>query len=193
MSLLALALPSLTLPTRAALEFAGVMTSERALRFLLIDQDTKGTSGWLSIGESFSGHSIVAFDEKNDLLFLLSTKGEVRLPLKASRVKSSKGAPKRIARTQEKMARENTIFMVIAPNGTIEDLEGMKKRLTELRPTLRDVVFTHMQLPENAPTDGKQYQEFVLPAMISFDAACSKMGLRHAGGQIDPPPSRQKP
>lgn len=53
---------------RSALEFSAYIHSGTDSWFVITDIEENTSSGWIVIGESFKGHSIVAFDQKKELL-----------------------------------------------------------------------------------------------------------------------------
>lgn len=179
----------LALPARSALQFAGFMSLDGTLRFVVTEGIGGRTSGWLSVGESFAGHTVVAYDDKLETLILKSQRGEVRLPLNAARIKPGESSPSRMAMAREQQSGLNTVFMTITANGTIHDIDAVKKRLAALRPDIKEAVYSHMQLPDNAPVNPREYHAFLLPAMLSFEEVCTELGLKHAGGSIKPPKS----
>lgn len=172
-----------TQAVRASLEFAGFIHSGGILRFVLTDKTEGSTSGWLEIGASFAGHTIIAYREEEEVLILRKGGGEVRLTLRTSRVDpgTSKAAQK------EPQSRQNTLTLQISENGTIHDIEAVKVRLAAMRPTLRNVVYSDMQLPSNAPRNPREYHAFLLPAMLAFEGLSSEVGLQHAGGSVMDP------
>ena len=52
----------------ASVEFAGVSIDPSGSRFLLTDEETGVSSGWIEIGDSFNGYNIVSFDAKAEVL-----------------------------------------------------------------------------------------------------------------------------
>jgi hypothetical protein len=75
-----------TLALRAEVEFSGFfITSDTAL-YSLTDMPTGASSGWLKVGQTFRGHTIVSFDKDTDTLNVRQGDHVTRLRLRASKV-----------------------------------------------------------------------------------------------------------
>jgi hypothetical protein len=80
----------ITLNSRAALEFSGYfITAEHAL-YSLTDTESRRTSGWLKIGQTFADHTIVSFDREHEVIHLRKGETPVRLPLREAKVKDAR-------------------------------------------------------------------------------------------------------
>ncbi|MDO8539712.1 MAG: hypothetical protein Q7S40_04665 [Opitutaceae bacterium] len=73
--------------SRAAIEFSSYMQTEEQSTFVLTDTEDARSSGWLAIGQSFRGYTLIAFDRKSEVLSVRNGDTTIRLPLKPSRVK----------------------------------------------------------------------------------------------------------
>jgi hypothetical protein len=71
----------------ASLEFSGYLRVGNETHFVVTTVEEKQSSGWLIAGQSFRGYTIVAFDPKEELLFLQKGDEQVPLRLKSSKVK----------------------------------------------------------------------------------------------------------
>lgn len=76
-----------TLGLRAEIEFSGFfITSQRAL-FSISDTSDQRSSGWLKIGDSFRGYTLVSFDAKREVVSVRRVDELLEIPLRASKVK----------------------------------------------------------------------------------------------------------
>jgi hypothetical protein len=73
-----------------ALEFSGYISTGSELRFIVTNLDSRRTSEWLMIGDTFEGHSIAGFDLKEEVLVVHHAGTPVRLSLKGARVRDAK-------------------------------------------------------------------------------------------------------
>lgn len=70
-------------PVRAEVEFAGYVTHGTETRFTLVDGAINLASGWLPVGGSFGGCTVVAFDARTETLTLERPGATLRLQLMA--------------------------------------------------------------------------------------------------------------
>lgn len=75
---------------KGEIEFSGFFTAPREAYFSLTDTDGSRTSGWLKIGQSFAGYTVLAFDEKREVITLRQDGRLVNLPLRAAKIKSAR-------------------------------------------------------------------------------------------------------
>jgi len=54
----------------AEVEFAGYMTVDGDVQVVLFDAEARKASGWLAIGQVFSGHIVQSFDAKREVITL---------------------------------------------------------------------------------------------------------------------------
>jgi hypothetical protein len=73
----------------ATLEFSGYIESRNEFRFIITDIDEKSSSGWITIGQSFNGHRLVAFDRQKEVLSVKKGESTLELRLKESRVQDT--------------------------------------------------------------------------------------------------------
>jgi hypothetical protein len=84
--------------SEAALEFSAYTQTARELKFVVNDPEEAQASGWLTIGQSFQGYTLVAFDGQQEVLSVRKGDTTVRLSLKASRVKTQSSNTPELAR-----------------------------------------------------------------------------------------------
>ena len=107
---------------RADLEFSGYLTIGKQVHFVVTDLQSHKSSPWLAIGDSFQGMMVTAFDAKNETISLKGPDGPIYLPIKASRVKSSKWAEKIVVRL---MVRNGGEVSISAPASASESLDSL--------------------------------------------------------------------
>lgn len=108
---------------RAALEFTAYLETPKEARFVISDNAAKTSSGWITLGQLFSGYTLVAFDRKNEVVSLKKGEATLELRLKDARVKEG-----------------------MNPNGELaarlaaakEELTKMLMRFTERHPRVRE-------------------------------------------------------
>lgn len=81
---------------RATLEFTGYTQLAKESKFVIRDVEEKTSSGWIAIGESFKGYTLIAFNREKELLTVKNGDSTIELPLKLSRVREGK-APAPVA------------------------------------------------------------------------------------------------
>jgi len=81
---------------RATLEFTGYTQLASESKFAIRDTEEKSSSGWIAIGSSFKGYTLVAFNREKELLTVKNGNSTLELPLKLSRVREGK-APEPVA------------------------------------------------------------------------------------------------
>lgn len=79
-----------TLGLKAEMEFSGFFTTSTEALFLLTDTETRRSSGWLKIGQSFDAWTVVSFDRAHDVITLKKGGESVKIPLRASKVKNGR-------------------------------------------------------------------------------------------------------
>jgi hypothetical protein len=94
-----------TTPCYAALEFAGYISIGSDLKFVITNTETKKSSLWLSVGESFEGYRISAFDPKHESLTLRKEAETLELPLRPSQVMPGGHSPELARRLEEMRER----------------------------------------------------------------------------------------
>jgi hypothetical protein len=70
-------------------EWSGLFVLTDTARFALADPETNATSGWLTIGDSFEGYTLKAYQPESETLVLEKDGHEVALQLRTSRIKES--------------------------------------------------------------------------------------------------------
>ena len=79
-----------TLSLRAEIEFTGFFTTSKEALFSLSETETQRSSGWLRIGQSFGGYTVVSFDPGQDVITLQQGERLLTIPLRASKVKDGR-------------------------------------------------------------------------------------------------------
>lgn len=79
-----------TLGLKAEMEFSGFFTTSQEALFILTDTETKHSSGWLKLGQSFGGYRLVSFEKEKDILTLEQGERSLQLPLRTSKVKEGR-------------------------------------------------------------------------------------------------------
>src|SRR5687767_5769283 len=75
---------------RGEMEFSGFFLTSKEALFSITDTDNKRSSGWLKIGQSFAGFSIVSFDREHEIITLKQDGRLLKIPLRASKVKGGR-------------------------------------------------------------------------------------------------------
>lgn len=88
-------------PGHASPVFAGYIQSGQNYTFVLTDTEEAGSSGWLTIGRSFNGYALVAFDHSAETLSLRKGDQTLELSLKIARVADADAKTKALARDLE--------------------------------------------------------------------------------------------
>ena len=73
----------------AALEFTGYMVLGGSSRFTVRDSQTRTSSDWLALGDTFRGYVVTGFDREGETLTLVRDLDTLRLPLR--RVRDDRG------------------------------------------------------------------------------------------------------
>ncbi len=71
----------------ADLEFTAYFATSKESFYMLSDTETRTTSGWLKVGQSFSGYVIKEFDRETDVIVLKKAEELLRVRLRESKVK----------------------------------------------------------------------------------------------------------
>ena len=79
-----------TLGLSAEVEFSGFFTTSKVALFSLTNTEAQRSSGWLKIGESFGGYTVISFDREHEILTLIQADRLLKLPLLASKVKDGR-------------------------------------------------------------------------------------------------------
>jgi hypothetical protein len=72
--------------SRAALEFSAYLTTDSRIQFLITDLETGTRSHWLTMGDSFLGHTLIAFERERETLTLEQAGKSIVLRIKDSRI-----------------------------------------------------------------------------------------------------------
>lgn len=94
---------------RGALEFSGYIQTGNEFKFTITDAANKASSGWIALGQSFKGHTLLAFDQKKEVLSVKDGESTIELPLKRARVSASQtdssDTAAQLAAAKEELAR----------------------------------------------------------------------------------------
>lgn len=121
-----------------ALEFAGYMHVGGKSLFVIKDLERSRSSDWLALGDSFGGHTLLAFDGDTDVLSLRSANTVVHLPLKTSRVAAANSMiPENGGRLEISVREDGLIVMTgrIVDAAVLRD-ELMRVAAREPRPMI---------------------------------------------------------
>jgi hypothetical protein len=124
-----------TTVSSATLEFSAYIQSGAAPRFVITDVEEKTSSGWIAIGQSFKGHTLVAFDQKREVLSVKKEEATLELRLKESRVQDV-GAPEIRAKLSDARKEYMNLLMHYTPKHPrvaaqlkiINELEGRLRK-----------------------------------------------------------------
>ncbi len=75
---------------RAEMEFSGFFITSKEALFLFTDTQDHRSSGWLKVGESFRGYTVVSFNTKHEIVTLKRDEQSLTRPLRASKVKDGR-------------------------------------------------------------------------------------------------------
>jgi len=121
----------------AAVEFSGYAQSAQESKFVLTDTEEAESSGWLAIGQSFKGYTLVAFDGKDEVLSVQKGNTTIKLPLKVSRVKTgSSDAPQiaqQLATAKEELAEMRKRYLGEHPRvkEQLKKIESLERQLAK--------------------------------------------------------------
>jgi len=122
---------------RATIEFSAYIQNAKESKFVITDTEEKTSSGWIAIGQSFKGHTLVSFDPKKEVLSVKKGDVTLELRLKDSRVKEGgAGSPEVVAKltaAKTELARLRTRYtdkhpVVVEQLKTIAELESQLKK-----------------------------------------------------------------
>jgi hypothetical protein len=75
---------------QAEIQFAGFFTTPSRALYSLVDTTDGVSSGWLKVGDTFRGHTVVSFDGSQEILTLKHRDQPVELRLRAAKVQDGK-------------------------------------------------------------------------------------------------------
>ena len=75
---------------RAELQFSGFFQTPKESLYSLSDTENNVSSGWLKIGQSFRGYTVVSFDREREVITLKKAEQSLELHLRESKVKDGK-------------------------------------------------------------------------------------------------------
>ncbi len=75
---------------RAEVEFSGYFITAKEALFSLTHTEPRRPSGWLKLGESFGGYTLVSFDLEHEVITLKQGDQALKRSLRASKVKDGK-------------------------------------------------------------------------------------------------------
>ena len=116
----------LAAPLAAApdIEFTGVLVLPKVTKFTLTDK-TAGVSQWLTIGDSFTGYTVSAYDAKEESIVLTKDGQQTRLRLVSAKTTEAAPSPQN---TEHIVKAGETLALIARQNGiTVQ-------RLVELNP-----------------------------------------------------------
>ena len=76
--------------SRAEIEFTGFLISPKGALYSLGDTESRASSGWLKIGQSFRGYTVEAFDREHEVITLRRLDQVLTVRLRDSKVKNGK-------------------------------------------------------------------------------------------------------
>jgi hypothetical protein len=116
---------------RAALEFSGYLRTEKEFKFVIKEADDNTSSGWIVLGQAFKDYTLVAFDQKKEILSVKNGDSIIELRLKAGHVKEAKGNPLEIA-VQLAAAKEELARLRIRYRDGHPTIQVWLKKIAEL-------------------------------------------------------------
>jgi hypothetical protein len=78
---------------RAEIQLRGVMKTDNAYLFSLLDTESQSSSSWVTIGSVFRGYTVVRYDQERDLVRLKKGDLEIEAKLQATHVKHAPESP----------------------------------------------------------------------------------------------------
>lgn len=75
---------------KAEIEFSGFFATAKEAYFSLTDTETKRSSGWLKIGQTFGDYTLTSFDLGREVITVAQGKRALEIPLRQSRVKDGR-------------------------------------------------------------------------------------------------------
>jgi hypothetical protein len=79
-----------SLGLRGEMEFSGFFITSKESLFSITDSENMRSSGWLKIGQSFGGYTVVSFDRDHEVLTLKQGDRSLEVPLRVSKIKDGK-------------------------------------------------------------------------------------------------------
>ena len=79
-----------SLSVRAEIELSGIFITSKEAPFALTDTEGHHSSGWLKLGESFAGYTLLSFDREHDTITLSRNEQMLKIPLRKPKVKEGK-------------------------------------------------------------------------------------------------------
>ena len=146
---------------RAAVELSALASVGGDFRFIITNADTRVSSGWLSLGDSFEEHRISRFDVANEVLTLERGGKSIQLRLKHDPVEQAGTRRRRVlddGGAAERRKREIPIWIdgygnvaLGATAVTFDEIEALFGRLVEANASV-EVLFVHAPLaPKENP------------------------------------------
>jgi hypothetical protein len=75
---------------RAEIEFSGFFTTSSKALFSLTETNTRRSSGWLEVGQSFGGCTVLGFDPEHEIISLKQGERLLKIPIRSSKVKDGR-------------------------------------------------------------------------------------------------------
>lgn len=75
---------------RGELEFSAFAIFPKSQLFVLRDKELDQTSGWITIGQSFLGHTLKSFDQKREVVTVQKDGRDLEIQLRESKIKDGK-------------------------------------------------------------------------------------------------------
>ena len=72
------------------MEFSGFFFTSNEALFSITDTEGKRSPGWLKVGQSFEGYTVVSFDREHEVISLKQGDRTLKVPLRTSKVKNGK-------------------------------------------------------------------------------------------------------
>jgi hypothetical protein len=146
---------------RAAAELSAFASAGGDIRFIITNAETRVSSGWLSLGDSFEEHRISRFNLADEVLTLERGGESIQLRLKHDAVEQSGTRRRRVlgdGGAAERRKREIPIWIdgygnvaLGATAVTFDEIEALFRRLVEANANV-EVVFVHAPLaPKENP------------------------------------------
>ena len=118
MKAVALAFLTIANCATASVEFAGVSIDPSGSHFLLYDETTGVSSGWIGIGDSFIGYNVVSFDAKGEMLAVKFEASTFQLHLRSSaNLQPSPLSPNEKRRLAPYFANDDLILAEVTVDG----------------------------------------------------------------------------
>jgi hypothetical protein len=117
----------------ATLEFSAYARIGRESEFVVTDLEAGKSSAWIALGQTFSGYTLVAFDEKKQVLSVRKDNAITELVLKPASVKEGRKDSPELVAAREELARLRVRYLDKHPlvRAQLEKIAGLEAQASK--------------------------------------------------------------